>query len=305
MPVKTARIFSVGHTWPSSPGGGAPLLLSSRYGRRPAPRKIARQRLCAWVIDYSFLGGMRYRVGSRRNRWRTRESHSARLYAPGQFLWEDPSRMRRAECLSAHIIFTGGDSVGLRRLTGSAGVAEFSDKAGLLAAPMREIAETGQTMGDGGFCRANALMWQAIGLLLASKPAGDVRLIVAPRALRRARSALCRRIEAYFEEHAHEKITRAVLAREFHLSVSSLSHSYRAETGMSPMQQLIRVRINRAKHLILRGAGLKQVAEETGFNDQFHLSKTFKRIEGMSPRLFPAGWLRSGRPAGSDSDKNA
>lgn len=297
MLKRTVRIFSMGYTWPSPSGGGAPLLLSARYGRRRPPVRVVRQRLCAWVIDYSFLGGMRYRVGSRWNCWRTRDRHSARLYAPGQFLWEDPSQMRRQECLSAYIIFTGGDSIGLRSLTGKDGVAEFSDKAGLLAAPLREIAEVGQAMGEAGFCRANALMWQVIGLLLASRPAGDHRLIVAPRTARRARSALCRRIEAYFESHAHEKITRAILAREFHLSVSSLSHSYRAETGMSPMQKLIRVRINRAKHLILRGAGLKQVAEETGFNDQFHLSKTFKRIEGMSPRLFPANSLQSSQPA--------
>jgi AraC-like DNA-binding protein len=44
----------------------------------------------------------------------------------------------------------------------------------------------------------------------------------------------------------------------------------------------------------LLGQSLKSVAESTGFSDAFHLSKTFKRLEGAAPKHFLAS-LRAGR----------
>jgi len=35
-----------------------------------------------------------------------------------------------------------------------------------------------------------------------------------------------------------------------------------------------------------RGLPLKAIAQRLGFSDAFHLSKTFKRVEGISPRTF-------------------
>ena len=52
------------------------------------------------------------------------------------------------------------------------------------------------------------------------------------------------------------------------------------------MTRLINLRIDHAKHLLLRGVPLKQIAQEAGFSDAFHLSKTFKHVEGISPRGF-------------------
>jgi AraC-like DNA-binding protein len=58
------------------------------------------------------------------------------------------------------------------------------------------------------------------------------------------------------------------------------------ETGESPMMTLTRMRIHLAKTLLLQGHRLKLVADQTGFWDQYHLSKTFKQHEGISPREF-------------------
>jgi len=81
----------------------------------------------------------------------------------------------------------------------------------------------------------------------------------------------------------------ADLARALHLSPSSLSHRYRTAAGESPMQSLKRLRILRAKVLLLKGHSLADVAEQLGFYDQVHLSVTFKKSEGVSPRAFLNG----------------
>ena len=86
--------------------------------------------------------------------------------------------------------------------------------------------------------------------------------------------------------HLTERVAVTDVARHVHVSASSLSHRYREETGVTPMGRLIRMRIDLARALIVKGQPLKIVAEETGFSDAFHLSKTFKRLEGVSPREF-------------------
>ena len=54
------------------------------------------------------------------------------------------------------------------------------------------------------------------------------------------------------------------------------------------MSKMIELRIGLAKNLLLRGQRLKNIAQQTGFSDEYHLSKTFKRVEGKSPKQFTA-----------------
>lgn len=64
----------------------------------------------------------------------------------------------------------------------------------------------------------------------------------------------------------------------------SIGQTWLTTGGITP--RLINLRIDRVKHLLLRVAPLTQVALATGFSDALHLSKTFKHIEGISPRDF-------------------
>jgi AraC-like DNA-binding protein len=94
---------------------------------------------------------------------------------------------------------------------------------------------------------------------------------------------LVQTVHRYMDEHLAARITLSALARHLHVSVSSLSHRYREATGESPMTTLVRKRIGMAKAMLDRGHRIKSVAETTGFSDSFHLSKVFKRAEGVSP----------------------
>jgi AraC-like DNA-binding protein len=70
------------------------------------------------------------------------------------------------------------------------------------------------------------------------------------------------------------------------VSESSLNHRFKNDTGISPIARLIEIRMEFAKSLLLKGEKLTTIADMTGFHDEYHLSKTFKKQIGLSPRAF-------------------
>ncbi len=279
------QTFSIGYTWPQT-SGLIPIVLSASYSKRRMPQGIRHTRLAVWALDYSFLGGMLYRVYSAQAPWRKRHAQEAHLYRPGIRFWEDPSKLNPPVALSAHITFIGGEQLGLNRLLEPSGYARFTENTEQLGSLLRQTAEIGQNLQNEGFPQAQALFWQMLNLMLGSIKAKDGLKISPKHSAKTKDSTLFKSIETYFEQNLHKKITRSDLARAMNMSISSLSHQYRAETGMAPMTRLMHLRINLAKRLLLRGMPLKQIAEDTGFTDQFHLSRTFKNLEGVAPRVF-------------------
>ncbi len=59
-------------------------------------------------------------------------------------------------------------------------------------------------------------------------------------------------------------------------------------SGMSPMDFRQHYRIEKAKQLLMSDEGLSitEIAEELGFADVYHFSKTFKKYSGMAPSKF-------------------
>lgn len=76
-------------------------------------------------------------------------------------------------------------------------------------------------------------------------------------------------------------------AAEVGLSVSQLNRRFRSLYQMSPSQYLQRVRVHEASCLLAdTDAPLSEIALETGFYDQAHMSRTFRRWMGMTPSQF-------------------
>jgi len=93
------------------------------------------------------------------------------------------------------------------------------------------------------------------------------------------------------------------LAAAAGLSPFALLRAFRAETGLPPHAYLNHLRVRQARALLDLGLVPAEVAARTGFADQAHLTRHFKRVVGVPPgsyqreRLAAAGPMASARPA--------
>ncbi len=104
----------------------------------------------------------------------------------------------------------------------------------------------------------------------------------APRTFRLENSAV-RRVCDYLIEHYTENVTLEDLARIANLSAFHLNRVFSKQLGMPPHAFQTQVRVLRAKALLLKGWPISQAAMQTGFADQSHLTRHFKRLLSVPP----------------------
>jgi AraC-like DNA-binding protein len=92
-----------------------------------------------------------------------------------------------------------------------------------------------------------------------------------------------KRAREYIDAHYTKNITLDQLANITGLSPFHLTRIFRQIVGLPPHLYLTQVRIERAKRLLTQGWPVAHVAVETGFFDQSHFTKRFKRIVGVTP----------------------
>jgi AraC-like DNA-binding protein len=272
------------HTWRRTPPTVPRLVQSGWYDLRMA--LLPEQRKCRpeWVLDYSLNRHGRVRVGSDRAPWSDRLPGIAHLYPPGTPYWEDTVRVDGA-IQGGYVVFEGGDAVGLRALVRRATpYVRIEDAAGRLADPLQRLASIGHSLGDDGYWRALSLFATVLDLLRELHQRSDGTFALPTEVQSAASVTLSERSRETMLRRLSEPLSLARLAASLHVSPSTLSHRFRRETGLSPMQALIGLRLNKAQALLRTGMTLEEIARQTGFCDAFHLSKSYKRRHGASPR---------------------
>ncbi|WFB87381.1 MULTISPECIES: AraC family transcriptional regulator [Streptomyces] len=86
-----------------------------------------------------------------------------------------------------------------------------------------------------------------------------------------------------------EEAAGLVSAHPAHL-VRAFSGAY----GIAPHQYLMSRRVDRARRLLLAGRPVADVAGATGFYDQAHLTRHFKRLVGVTPGRYRGSGRRTG-----------
>lgn len=76
------------------------------------------------------------------------------------------------------------------------------------------------------------------------------------------------------------------LAEMSGLSTYHFARSFKKAVGLSPLAYRNQRRVAEAKVRLLHGQPIAQVALDTGFADQSHLTRQFQRIVGVSPRRY-------------------
>ena len=91
-------------------------------------------------------------------------------------------------------------------------------------------------------------------------------------------------VTEYIARHYAEDITLDFLAAMVGTSVSSFRRQFARTFGISPGRYLTTIRLNAARKLLETTEKLvSEIATETGFWDQSHLTKLFKRERGTTP----------------------
>ena len=107
------------------------------------------------------------------------------------------------------------------------------------------------------------------------------------------------------EANIRDGVSLLDAGRTLHFSPSHLVRAFSREFGMSPHQYLTSRRVDEARRLILAGEPLSSVARNSGFYDQPHLGRHFKRILGVSPGAFASISYKTRRPAMADRRSHA
>jgi AraC family transcriptional regulator len=107
-----------------------------------------------------------------------------------------------------------------------------------------------------------------------------------------------KRALAYIEANLGSKMDIRELADVVAFSKSHFSRAFKRSLGLPPMAYVAARRVERAKVMMTSTSEqLTEIALASGFADQSHLNRSFRRVVGMSPGL----WRRShavmgGRP---------
>ena len=102
---------------------------------------------------------------------------------------------------------------------------------------------------------------------------------------------VARRVTARLADQLREPPALAELAAEAGLSRYQLVRSFRAEVGMPPYAWLAQHRVARARVLLERGYRPAEAAIQTGFADQAHLTRWFRRYYGITPGAYRSALL--------------
>lgn len=98
------------------------------------------------------------------------------------------------------------------------------------------------------------------------------------------KSTIVRTIIAYMNKNYNEDISLDKVAKTTYLSPAYISKVFKEETGYSPINYLISIRLKKSRELLESGnISVKEAAEQVGYKDAYYFSKLFKKYYGFSP----------------------
>ncbi len=91
----------------------------------------------------------------------------------------------------------------------------------------------------------------------------------------------------YIQEHYMETVDIGIMAEQMGFTSAYLSKIFKRFTGTTPIKMLTNIRIHNAKKLLKNtNLSIQEIGKQVGYPDQFHFSKTFRKVVGMNPSAF-------------------
>ncbi len=267
---------------PEPDNADLPRLVHKAQLTRTIPHvNLTGNRNSLWVLDYHFKDAGKYSLDA--NTWRKREKGTAHLYAPGTLYWEKSS-MEDVPFQETYLLFRTGGMRELDKIVSSRqGIARFMDPSRLLHAAFEDIFR--MIPGRNLRWRIEGIFYHILYLLTSARYVSGRNWLIVPEAIE-LQESFSQQVSRFIRKNAFAPLALSEIADSVNVSRSTLTHRYRKETGMTPMDYLNTCRLDVARAMILRGEKLKVVADQTGYCDEYHLSKAFKHHFGLSPRRY-------------------
>lgn len=94
-------------------------------------------------------------------------------------------------------------------------------------------------------------------------------------------------LQGWIEEHYEDPLSIGEMARGFGLSETSLKRKFKKATGLSPIQYLQEVRVEKAKKLLLStGMSIQEITHAVGYENTSFFIRLFKRLTGVTPAQY-------------------
>ena len=94
----------------------------------------------------------------------------------------------------------------------------------------------------------------------------------------------CAAVRRYIDHHFKESLTLDQLAEEAHMNKFYLSHAFKQEYGISPINYMISRRLEESKYLLAEtDLSMSQIAQLLGFSSLSYFSQVFHRTQNVTP----------------------
>lgn len=93
-------------------------------------------------------------------------------------------------------------------------------------------------------------------------------------------------IDAMRRNQYKDSFSLAQMASLSRIPVETFRKRFVSEVGMPPQSYQLYCKMERAKTLLKNGSSVRQAGIDVGMEDQYHFSKTFKNIVGISPLAY-------------------
>lgn len=92
-------------------------------------------------------------------------------------------------------------------------------------------------------------------------------------------------ITNFITENIYEELSIEQLAKKMHMSASHFKSWFKKETGMPPLDYILRTKIEEAKKMLKNSGGLQvsDIAFRLNFSSSQYFATVFKKYTGMSP----------------------
>lgn len=94
-------------------------------------------------------------------------------------------------------------------------------------------------------------------------------------------------IKQYLNEHYQEHITLDKIADDCHGSPYHLHHVFKRVTGQTPLDYLVKIRMEQAKNLLCTtDLAISKVGKKVGLDRPTYFSTLFKKYTGVTPTIY-------------------